>query len=113
MSDCDFKVILHDELTPETRRGVVYLTNIHRLYEDRPQKPHNPVATLIGPPVKKDFDAVSAEELFDRIASHHRLLVINDEAHHVHDKELEWWKTIERLDDACKNGVTAQLDFSA
>jgi type III restriction enzyme len=112
-ADFDFKVILQDELTPETTRGVLYLTNIHRLYEDRPQKPQNPVAALVGPPVKKDIDAFSAEELFDRIASHVRLLVINDEAHHVHDKELEWWKTIERLNAACEEGVPAQLDFSA
>ena len=33
--DFDFKVILQDELTPETTQGVLYLTNIHRLYEDR------------------------------------------------------------------------------
>lgn len=112
-SDFDLKVILQDELTPETTRGVLYLTNIHRLYESRKPKAQNPVAALVGPPVKKDIDSASAEELFDRIASHCRLLVVNDEAHHVHDKELEWWKTIERLDEACEEGVTAQLDFSA
>jgi type III restriction enzyme len=111
--DFDLKVILQDELTPETTRGVLYLTNIHRLYEERTPKPQNPVATLVGPVVKKDIDSVSAEELFDRIASHERLLVVNDEAHHVHDKELQWWKTIERLNEACEGGVVAQLDFSA
>jgi type III restriction enzyme len=113
LGDFDFKVILQDELTPETTRGVLYLTNVHRLYEERQPKPQNPVAALVGPAVKKDIDAVSAEELFERIASHERLLVVNDEAHHVHDKELEWWKTIERLDEACEEGVVAQLDFSA
>jgi type III restriction enzyme len=111
--DFDFKVILQDELTPETTRGVLYLTNIHRLYEERRGPAQNPVAALVGPAVNKDIDAASGEELFERIASHERLLVVNDEAHHVHDPKLEWWKTIERLDDACEEGVVAQLDFSA
>jgi hypothetical protein len=111
--DFDFKVILQDVLTPETTEGVLYLTNIHRLYEDRAPKPQNPVATMVGPRVNKDSDSVSAEELFDRIAGHDRLLVVNDEAHHVHDKDLQWWKTIERLYVASGEGVVAQLDFSA
>jgi type III restriction enzyme len=112
-ADFDFKVILQDALTPETTRGVLYLTNIHRLYEDRKPAAQNPVAALVGPVVKKDVDSVSAEDLFDRIAGHERLLVVDDEAHHVHDKELEWWKTIERLNESCEEGVVAQLDFSA
>jgi type III restriction enzyme len=113
LDDFDFNVILQDELTPETTRGVLYLTNIHRLYEERKPKAQNPVGALVGLVVNKDINAVSAEELFDRIASHDRLLVLNDEAHHVHDKELEWWKTIERLNEACDEGVITQLDFSA
>jgi type III restriction enzyme len=112
-SDFDFRVILQDELTPETTRGVLYLTNIHRLYEARKPPAQNPVAALVGPTVNRDLDAASPEELFERIAAHPRLLVLNDEAHHVHDPKLEWWKTIERLDEACSEGVIAQLDFSA
>jgi type III restriction enzyme len=112
-SDFDFRVILQDELTPETTRGVLYLTNIHRLYEVKKSALQNPVAALVGPAVNRDIDRVSAEELFGQIAAHSRLLVLNDEAHHVHDPRLEWWKTIERLNDATEEGVVAQLDFSA
>jgi type III restriction enzyme len=112
-SDFDFRVILQDELTPETSRGVLYLTNIHRLYEDRKPQVQNPVAALVGPAVNKDLDSVSSQELFHRISGHKRLLVLNDEAHHVHDAKLEWWKTIERLQEATGEGVVAQLDFSA
>lgn len=111
--DFDFHVILQDELTPQTSRGVLYLTNIHRLYEAPAPDTQNPVAALVGPSVKKDVDGASREELFERIASHERILVVNDEAHHVHDDRLEWWKTIRRLDNACAEGVAAQLDFSA
>jgi type III restriction enzyme len=112
-TDFDFRVILQEELTPETTRGVLYLTNIHRLYEDKEREAQNPVAALVGPTVKKDLDAHSSDELFNRIAAHDRLLVVNDEAHHVHDDKLQWWQTIRRLDDTCTEGVVAQLDFSA
>jgi len=109
----DYMVILQDELTPETTRGALYLTNVHRLYEDRDRESQNPVAALVGPTVKKDLDAPSGDELFNRVASHDRILVVNDEAHHVHDDRLEWWKTIRRVDEAATEGVVAQLDFSA
>ena len=66
--DFDFKVILQDELTPETTKGVLYLTNIHRLYEDRRAEAAEPGRDDGWPCVNKDLDSVSAEELFDRIA---------------------------------------------
>jgi len=48
-------------------------------------------------------------------------MVLNDEAHHVHDEKLKWNQTIERLHDALRKGarddtgagVVSQLDFSA
>ncbi len=52
---------------------------------------------MLGPRVNRDVDASSAEELFDRIAARDRVMVLNDEAHHVHDEKLMWNQTIERL----------------
>ena len=52
-----------------------------------------------GPRVNRDVEASSAEELFDRIAERERVMVLNDEAHHVHDEKLKWNQTIERLHD--------------
>ncbi|MBA2294934.1 MAG: hypothetical protein H0W16_07355 [Actinobacteria bacterium] len=66
--------------------------------------------------MNRDVDAASAEELFDRIATHDRLLVVNDEAHHVWSEKLKWNETIERLHSALSErggGVVSQLDFSA
>ncbi len=48
-------------------------------------------------------------------------MVVNDEAHHVHDEKLTWNQTIERLHDELRKrapddpgaGVVSQLDFSA
>jgi type III restriction enzyme len=48
-------------------------------------------------------------------------MVVNDEAHHVHDAKLKWNQTIERLHDELRKrtpddsgaGAVSQLDYSA
>jgi type III restriction enzyme len=125
--DFDLAVLLQDYAAPVTGRGVLYLTNVQRLYEPsatrgKSKKAPNPVEAMLGPRVNRDVDASSAEELFDRIASRGRVMVLNDEAHHVHDEKLKWNQTIERLhgelrarepDDGDAAGVVSQLDYSA
>ncbi|MCP9485909.1 MAG: DEAD/DEAH box helicase family protein [Gaiellaceae bacterium MAG52_C11] len=117
--DWDLTVLLQDDPAPVTTRGVLYLTNVHRLYEASARKggaAPNPVEAMLGPRVNRDVDAASAEELFDRIAAHDRLLVVNDEAHHVWSEKLKWNETIERLHATLSErggGVVSQLDFSA
>ena len=99
--------------------GAVYLTNIQQLYDSQPRRHRRgtgapaPIAALLGPsasdsPVERnDFD--------DRIV--HRAapcLIINDEAHHTHDEESEWNRTIRRLRESLGGQrFMAQLDFSA
>ncbi len=124
--DFDLAVLLQDDPSPVTAYGVLYLTNIQRLYE--PSTPRrdaktspNPVEAMVGPRVNRDADASSAERLFDGIAERHRVMVVNDEAHHVHDEKLKWNQTIERLHGVLRAsttddhgaGVISQLDFSA
>jgi len=117
--DWELTVILQDDPAPVTTRGVLYLTNVHRLYEapaTRAKNAPNPVEAMLGPRVNRDVDAASAEELFNRIAAHDRLLVVNDEAHHVWSEKLKWNETIERLHETLGErggGVVSQLDFSA
>ncbi len=124
--DFDLTVLLQDDSAPVTARGVLYLTNIHRLYEPPAAKSKansapNPVEAMLGPRVNRDVESSSAEELFDRIANRRRVMVVNDEAHHVHDEKLKWNQTIERLHDELRRrtpddpdaGVVSQLDYSA
>jgi len=124
--DFDLAVLLQDDLAPVTGRGVLYLTNVQRLYEPpatrgKNKTAPNPVEAMLGPRVNRDVDASSAEELFDRIAARGRVMVLNDEAHHVHDEKLKWNQTIERLHDELRArksddaeaGVVSQLDYSA
>jgi len=124
----DFKltVLLQDDPAPVTTRGVLYLTNVQRLYEPsatrgKASAPPNPVEAMLGPRVNRDVAGASADELFDRVAVHERVMVVNDEAHHVHDEKLKWNGTIERLHEQLRAqspelagaGVVSQLDFSA
>lgn len=124
--DFDLAVLLQDDPAPVTGRGVLYLTNVQRLYEPpvargKNKTAPNPVEAMLGPRVNRDVDASSAEELFDRIATRGRVMVLNDEAHHVHDEKLKWNQTIERLHDQLRArtpddgdaGVVSQLDYSA
>ncbi|HTX30805.1 MAG TPA: DEAD/DEAH box helicase family protein [Solirubrobacteraceae bacterium] len=123
--DFDLTVLLQDDPTPVTSVGVLYLTNVQRLYEPptsgRKGGAPNPVEAMVGPRVNRDLDASSAEELFDRITTRKRIMVLNDEAHHVHDEKLKWNQSIERLHAELRHrapedpvaGVVSQLDFSA
>lgn len=126
LPDFELTVLLQDDPAPVTSRGVLYLTNVQRLYEPaasgvKNKSSPNPVEAMVGPRVNRDVDASSAEELFDRIADRRRVMVVNDEAHHVHDEKLKWNQTIERLHSELRMraaddrgaGVVSQLDFSA
>jgi type III restriction enzyme len=122
----DLTVLLQDDAAPVTARGVLYLTNVQRLYEPTAGRGEtktapNPVEAMIGPRVNRDVDASAAEQLFDRIAERQRVMIVNDEAHHVHDEKLKWNQTIERLHHELRRrtpddpgaGVVSQLDYSA
>lgn len=122
--DFDLSVLLQDDPAPVTTRGALFLTNVQRLYESRGASKKavaNPVEAMLGPRVQADAASSSAEELFDRVASRGRVMVINDEAHHVWDEKLQWNQSIERLHTELKErgsddpdaGVVSQLDFSA
>jgi type III restriction enzyme len=124
--DFDLAVLLQDDAAPVTSRGVLYLTNVQRLYEQpaargKNKTAPNPVEAMLGPRVNRDLDAPPADALFQRITDRHRVMVLNDEAHHVHDEKLKWNQTIERIHDELRlrtpddreAGVVSQLDYSA
>jgi type III restriction enzyme len=126
-ADFDVTVLLQDELTPTTSRGMIYLTNIQRLYDPSGAKGAavpNAVEAMVGPRVNRDLaggKGGGAQELFDRITAGGRVMVVNDEAHHVWSEKLKWNQTIERLHAKLRHGcpddpgagVVSQLDFSA
>jgi len=124
--DFDLTVLLQADPAPVTARGVLYLTNVQRLYEQpagrgKNKAAPNPVEAMLGPRVDAAAATSAAEQLFDRIAERQRVMVLNDEAHHVHDEKLQWNQSIERLHEELRRrapddrgaGVVSQLDYSA
>ena len=99
--------------------GVIYLTNIHRLYDPSKRKGKKDAEyhPFMGPSVSKASALDVGEALRERIAVHRSVMVLNDEAHHVWDPDSAWNEAIDALNEGCKRkggaGVVHQLDFSA
>lgn len=116
--DWNFSVVLQDEASGASTGGVLYLTNIHRLFEPRSgARTGGETFAWAGPKVSKATALDTGEELRERITAHKRVMVLNDEAHHVWDPGSAWNQAIRWLHDTLRKrggeGVTAQLDFSA
>ena len=116
--DFDLRVCLRGDPVPLEAPGVLLLTNVQQLYERRPAESGDPVSALLGPKPPTNLHQVDPP-LVD-IARRGRVLVVNDEAHHLHDEvtgesgePLKAITSIQRLHELAENGVTAQLDFSA
>ncbi len=109
------KVILRGEATEPDPTGNLFLTNIHQLYESRDQEwtPQNAVDSLLGKKPAKDLAASGQRSMLERVKSLKDLLVLNDEAHHVHDEDLEWSQSLLAVHRTVPAGVAAWLDFSA
>jgi len=108
------KVILRRESTEPDASGNLFLTNIHQLYESRDQEwnPVNSVDALLGRKPVKDL-AAGQRSMLERIKSLKDLVVMNDEAHHVHDEDLAWSQSLLAIHRSLPHGMGLWLDFSA
>lgn len=109
------KVILRGEATEPDASGNLFLTNIHQLYESRDHQwtPQNAVEALLGSKPLRDLAASGQRSMLERLKSLENLVVLNDEAHHVHDEKLAWSQSLLTLNQALPTGISAWLDFSA
>lgn len=117
-ADFDLRVCVRDEPVPLGATGVLALTNVQALYERKQAAPATPVDVILGalPPKKP----LASDPLLEQIARRGRVLVVNDEAHHLHDAiaresgdPLTIWQTLFRLHELSGDGICGQLDFSA
>ncbi len=110
----NIKVTLREDDSPLNPSGNLIVNNIQQLYDTRrvEQLPVNIVDEILGKRPQKDLTK-SSELLTDRIKKLDNLLVINDEAHHVHDETLQWHKTLMSIHKALPSGINLWLDFSA
>ena len=115
-ADFQMQVVLQDEPGGSSSQGAVYLSNIHRLYQKRDGDAAGS-NSILGPDVKKAQALDTGVALRQRIASHPTIMVLNDEAHHLHDPDLAWNQAIENLHDQSlgrgNRGLCLQLDFTA
>lgn len=116
----DFQLTLHiqDDLKPITTSGNIFLTNIHRVFfNEEPEQ--NFETTFLGIKPKPNADISKGLDLGKVIRSDKikDLVVLNDEAHHIHDSSLAWFKNIEDISNKLKlkngNGISLQADYSA
>ncbi len=115
--DWNLSVVLQDEASGAATGGVLYLTNIHRLFDNTRRKKESETFDWMGPAVSKSKALDTGAELRDRITSHPRLMLMNDEAHHVWDPDSAWNEAISWLHETNRkrggDGLVGQLDFSA
>jgi type III restriction enzyme len=109
------KVILRGEAAEPDPSGNLVLSNIQQLYESRDQEwtPENAIEALLGKKPAKDLAASSQRSMLERVKSLKDLVVLNDEAHHVHDEGLAWSQSLLAIHRALPQGLALWLDFSA
>ena len=90
------KVILRGEAAEPDPSGNLFLTNIHQLYESRSEEwtPENAVEALLGKKPAQDLAASGQRSMLERVKSLKDLVVLNDEAHHVHNEDLAWSQSL-------------------
>jgi type III restriction enzyme len=117
----DFQITLHlqDDLRNVSNTGNIFLTNIHRVYESDvkelgPNDEDTSEYFLGHKPVTKTND--STVDLGMIVRDIDELIIINDEAHHIHDEKMAWSKSILDIDNRLKqkgSGLALQLDLTA
>ena len=117
----DFQITLHiqDEIGTVQKTGNIFLTNIHRVYEGAIE------SASFGDPDTTDYflgkQPVGATnesklDLGDIVRNVDELIVLNDEAHHIHDPRMSWFKAIEDIHNRLKmkgGKLALQVDVTA
>ncbi|MFZ4777697.1 MAG: DEAD/DEAH box helicase family protein [Terrimicrobiaceae bacterium] len=101
----DFQVTLHiqDDVRVVRETGNIFLTNIHRVFLGEVREPslededlRNYFLAPFGPkPAGKTTD--SKTDLGEVVREIEELAVFNDEAHHIHNPKMAWFKSIQDI----------------
>jgi type III restriction enzyme len=98
----DFQMTLHvqDEIGTIRKTGNIFLTNIHRVYEGATEsssfEDEDTANYFLGnKPAGKTNE--SKLDLGDIVRNIDELVILNDEAHHIHDPRMAWFKAIEDI----------------
>jgi len=117
----DFQLTLHvqDEVRITRPTGNIFLTNIHRVYagDHIPASPddEDTMEYFLG---KRPTGATtdSKVDLGMIVRDIDELVILNDEAHHIHDPRMAWFKSIEDIHNRLKQkgaALSLQVDVTA
>ena len=101
--DFQMSVHLQDKVNTFSKTGNIFLTNIHRIYKSNKNRL-----------VTKTSD--SKVDLGETVRDIGELMVLNDEAHHVHDDDLVWFRSIKGINEQMKlkgKSLSLQIDVTA
>jgi len=117
----DFQLILHvqDDVRITRPTGNIFLTNIHRVYarDNIPASPddEDTMDYFLG----KGPSGATTDSKVDLgmiVRDIDELVVLNDEAHHIHDPRMAWFKSIEDIHNRLKQkgaALSLQVDVTA
>ena len=117
----DFQLTLHvqDEVRANRSTGNIFLTNIHRVYSSDQSPPSPDDEDSMDYFLGKKPTGVTTDskvDLGDIVRDIDELMILNDEAHHIHDPRMAWFKSIEDIHNRLlqKGGKLAlQVDVTA
>lgn len=117
-SDFQLDVHIQDNVHKRNKTGNIFLTNIHRVYDSDYKEPSFDDEDTSGYFLGKKAKDVKEDhvDLGDIVRDIDELMVLNDEAHHIHDSKLQWFKSIEDIHHNLKHKgkkLSMQVDFTA
>ncbi len=117
----DFQCTLHiqDSVKVVKKTGNIFLTNIHRVYESNNSTPsyqdEDTKDYFLGKKPTGETQE-SKVNLSDIVRDINELVVFNDEAHHIHDERMAWFKSIQDIHNNLKikgGQLALQIDTTA
>ncbi|BBJ24593.1 DEAD/DEAH box helicase family protein [Candidatus Nitrotoga sp. AM1P] len=117
----DFQLTLHvqDEVRITHPVGNIFLTNIHRVYSGDDIPPSSDDEDTMDYFLGKRPTGATTDSKVDLdmiVRDIDELMVLNDEAHHIHDSRLAWFKSIKDIHNHLKQKgavLSLQVDVTA
>jgi len=117
----DFQFTLHiqDDANVVRKTGNIFLTNIHRVFDSRTKESsfddENTEDYFLGDkPV--GITNESKVDLSEIVRDVDELIILNDEAHHVHDERMAWFRSIQDISNKLLqkgSKLSLQIDTTA
>ncbi|HAU1543641.1 TPA: type III restriction endonuclease subunit R [Legionella pneumophila] len=117
----DFQLNIHlqDDVRIVKSTGNIFLTNIHRIYTEEYNSPSSNDENTMDFFLGQKVTGATTDSKLDLgliIRDIDELMILNDEAHHIHDSSLAWFQSIQDIHNRLlKKGdaLSLQIDVTA